>query len=155
MNASKLLAMQLNKVFILYLRKTLKNMKKYLIVAAALFAVACKNDDTKAKEQATETKTSSNPLYGKWKVVGVSVNNETRQFAPGTMEFKENGEYKGITGGIYKFMINGDSLLLYNSENKITDRSKIILSEVEKGTLKLQTLVKDTLHIETVFQKEN
>jgi hypothetical protein len=130
-------------------------MKKYLVVAVALFAVACKNDDTKAKVQSTETKTSSNPLYGKWKVVSTTVNGETREFRAGSILFKETGEFIGITGGVFKFTINGDSLVLTSTQNKKNEKSKIELSEVEKGRLKLQTLVQDSLNIETVFQKEN
>ena len=132
-------------------------MKKYLFVATVLFALSCKNNDSKAKEQATETKTTtaSSSLYGKWKVVGQTVNGEERGFGEGSVEFKENGEYIGYTGGSLKFTINGDSLILTSTDNKPVQNSKIVLEEVNKGTLKLQTLIQDSLHIETVFQKEN
>ncbi len=122
-----------------------------------MFLLSCQNDDSKAKEQPIETKTTtaSNGLYGKWKVVNQSINGENRNFAAGTVQFKENGEFLGLTGAPFKFTINGDSLLLTSEENKSTEKCKIILSEIEKGTLKFQTLVQDSLHIETVFQKEN
>jgi len=130
-------------------------MKKYLFVATVLFALSCKNNDSKAKEQSTETKAATNTLYGKWKVVGQSINGENRNFAEGVVQFKESGEFLGLTGVVFKYTINGDSLILTSEENKTTDKCKILLSEVEKGSLKFQTLVQDSLHIETVFQKEN
>jgi len=130
-------------------------MKKYLFVATVLFTLSCKNNDSKAKEQSTETKAAPRSLYGKWKVVSQTVNGEERGFGEGSVEFKENGEYIGYTGGSLKFTINGDSLILTSTDNKPVQNSKIVLEEVNKGTLKLQTLIQDSLHIETVFQKEN
>ena len=130
-------------------------MKKYLFVATVLFTLSCKNNDSKAKEQSTETKAATNTLYGKWKVVGQSINGENRNFAEGVVQFKESGEFLGLTGVVFKYTINGDSLILTSTDNKPVQNSKIVLEEVNKGTLKLQTLIQDSLHIETVFQKEN
>lgn len=132
-------------------------MKKYLIVAAALFALSCGSDDKKADEPsaAAETKTSGNNLYGKWKVVDQSVNGEKRGFGKDTLQFKENGEYIGFTGVVFNYSISGDNLILTSEQIKTPVTCKIGLSEVEKGTLKLQTQVNDSTNIETVLQKVN
>ncbi len=127
-------------------------MKKYFLPALLVLAVACNNNaDQKAAESTEpENKEAGNSLYGKWKVIGVSINGEKAEFGPGSLEIKENGDYIGIDGTLYKFSTKNDSLFILNAKDaKPIQSSKMQLAD---GKLKLLTILKkDT--IETVLQK--
>lgn len=134
-------------------------MKQFLFISLLLVIISCKSDaEKKPTEESiklTEVAPNDEQLLGTWLLVQQKVEGVDQVVQDSTeITFSKNNTYKGFNGQTFRFDIQKDTLLLYNNESNIPEKTQLLYVNDSKNSIQLTTKIVDGRVVQTQLRRK-